>query len=149
MKPEDPQDGAYTLSGFFANVGAIRFAKNAVSAKENAASVKLTVNRTAKDGLVRVKYGTVAGSAVPGVDYVAQNGVLEWKNGDNKAKAIEIKLIPDLVANWESNKTFSVQLKGFAEDELGADEYPAQIPVDECVVTLTEVSRAGTTVASS
>lgn len=149
LKPEDPQDGSYTLSGFFANVGAIRFAKNAVSSKENAASVKLTVNRTAKDGLVRVKYGTVAGSAVPGVDYVARNGVLEWKNGDNKAKTIEIKLIPDLVANWESNKTFSVQLKGFAEDELGADEYPAQIPVDECVVTLTEVSRAGTTVEST
>ncbi len=146
---EEPQDGSYTLSGFFANVGAIKFAKNAVSAKENAASVKLTINRTAKDGLVRVKYGTVAGTAVPGVDYVAQNGVLEWKDGDNKAKTIEIKFIPDLVAHYEGNKEFSVQLKPFEEDELKDVEYPAQITTDTCVVTLTEVSRAGTTVEST
>jgi hypothetical protein len=146
---DEPQDGSYTLSGFFSNVGAIKFAQNAVSAKENAASVKLTINRTAKDGLVRVKYGTVAGTAVPGVDYVAQNGVLEWKNGDNKAKTIEIKLIPDLVAHYEGNKDFSVQLKPFEEDELKDVEYPAQITSDICVVTLTEVSSAGTTVEST
>lgn len=146
---ENPQNGSYTLSGFLANVGAIKFAKNTMSAKENAASVKLTVNRTAKDGYVRVKYGTVAGTAVPGVDYVAQNGVLEWKNGDNKAKTIEIKLIPDLVANYEGNKEFSVQLKPFEEDEREESEYPAQITIDSCTVTLTEVSRAGTTVEST
>ena len=58
----------------------------------------LTVNRTAKDGYVRVKYGTVAGTAQPGVDYVAQSGVLEWADGDNKAKTITVPLIPDLVA---------------------------------------------------
>lgn len=146
---ENPKGGSYTLSGLFANVGAIKFARNAMSAKENAASVKLTVNRTAKDGYVRVKYGTVAGTAVPGVDYVAQNGVLEWKNGDNKAKTIEIKLIPDLVAYYEGNKEFTVQLKPFEEDEREDVEYPAQITIDSCVVTLTEASRVGTTVEST
>lgn len=147
--PAAPQDGSYTISGFFANVGAIKFARNTLSAKENAASVKLTVNRTARDGVVRVRYGTVAGTAVPGVDYVAQNGVLEWADGDNKAKTIEIKLIPDLVAHYEGNKQFTVQLKPFEEDERGDSEYPAQITVDTCTVTLTEASRAGTTVEST
>lgn len=147
--PAAPEDGSYTISGFFANVGAIKFARNTLSAKENAASVKLTVNRTARDGVVRVRYGTVAGTAVPGVDYVAQNGVLEWASGDNKAKTIEIKLIPDLVAHYEGNKQFTVQLKPFEEDERGDSEYPAQITVDTCTVTLTEASRVGTTVEST
>ena len=139
--------GGYTLAGKFANVGAIKFAKSAVSAKENVASVKLTVNRTAKDGYVRVRYGTVAGTAKPGVDYVAQNGVLEWENGDSKAKTIEIALIPDLVSVYEGNKDFTVQLKAFEADELGVGEYPAAFSVggDVCAVTLTETSKAGTT----
>ena len=143
--------GGYTLSGKFANVGAIKFAKNTLSVKENAASVVLTVNRTAKDGYVRVKYGTVAGTAQPGVDYVAQGGVLEWADGDNKAKTITVPLIPDLVAVYEGNKTFAVQLKAFDEDERSAGEYAATFPIgfDECVVTLTETAKVTDTVESA
>lgn len=142
-------DGSYTLTGFLANVGAIKFAKTAVKAKENAANVAVTVNRTGKDGAVRVKYGTVAGSAQPGVDYVAQSGELLWEAGDNKAKTITIPLIADLVAVYEGDKTFMVKLQPIDEDEKTATEYPATITVDTCTVTLTEVSKAGTTVAST
>ena len=138
--------GGYSLAGKFANVGAIKFAKEAVSVKEDAASVAITVNRTAKDGYVRVKYGTVAGTAKPGVDYVAQNGVLEWASGDNKAKTIVVSLIPDLVPFYEGNKSFGVQLKAFEPDERAPGEYPAAIAgAGECVVTLTETSTPGTT----
>ena len=142
--------GGYTLSGKSANVGAIKFAKTTLSVKENAASAEITVNRTAKDGFVRVKYGTVAGTAKPGEDYVAQNGVLEWASGDNKAKKITVKLIPDLVPVYEGNKTFSVQLKAFEEDERSPSEYPASIAGgDTCTVTLTETAKASDTVASA
>lgn len=143
--------GGYALWGKFANVGAIKFASSKVSAKENAASVKLTVNRTAKDGYVRVKYGTVAGTAVPGKDYIAQNGVLEWASGDNKAKTVEIKLIPDLVPFYEGNKEFSVQLKAFEDDERASFEYPAAFPVggDVCTVTLVETAKPSDTVESA
>ncbi len=143
--------GGYTLAGKFANVGAIKFARNTLSVKENAATVKLTVNRTAKDGYVRVKYGTVAGTAQPGVDYVPQSGVIEWTDGDNKAKTIEISLIPDLVAVYEGTKTFSVELKAFEEDERAEGEYAAAFPIglDKCVVTLTETARATDTVESA
>ena len=142
--------GGYTLAGKFANVGAIKFDKTAISFKEDAASAAIKVKRTAKDGFVRVKYGTVAGTAKPGVDYVAQNGVLEWANGDNKDKTITIKLLPDLVPEYEGNKTFAVQLKAFEEDERTASEYPASIlGGDTCTVTLTETSKAGTTAADA
>ncbi len=138
--------GGYTLVGKFANVGAIRFEKTALSVKEDAASAVIKVKRTAKDGYVRVKYGTVAGTAKPGVDYIAQNGVLEWANGDNKDKLVTVKLIPDLVPAYEGNKTFSVQLKAFGEKERTASEYPASIlGGDTCTVTLTETAKAGTT----
>ena len=140
--------GGYTLAGKFANVGAIKFAKTSLSVKENAAAAVLTVNRTAKDGQVRVKYATVAGTAKPGVDYVEQSGVLEWTSGDNKAKTISVKLIPDLVPVYDGNKTFSVRLE--PAETVSDGEYPALIVGgDECVVTLTEVSKAGTTEADA
>ncbi|MGN0853231.1 MAG: Calx-beta domain-containing protein [Kiritimatiellia bacterium] len=141
----DAAGGTYTLAGRFANVGAVRFARTAVTAREDAPSVSLTVNRTAKEGMVRVRYATVAGTAEPGVDYVAQSGVLEWAAGDNRAKTITVKLIPDLVATWEGNKTFSVSL----EPALGSEYWAQILGGDACTVTLTEVSRAGTTAAST
>ena len=142
--------GGYTLSGKFANVGAIKFDKTAASVKENAAAAVVKVKRTAKDGYVRVKYGTVAGTAKPGVDYIAQNGVLEWDNGDNKDKTISIKLIPDLVPVYEGNKTFAIQLKAFDADERVANEYPASIlGGDTCTITLTETAKPGTTAADA
>lgn len=142
--------GGYTLAGKFANVGAIKFARTDIAAKENAASVAIAVNRTAKDGVVRVKYGTVAGTAKPGEDYIPQNGILEWESNDNKAKTITIKLIPDLVPVYEGNKTFSVRLEQIEEEELASGEYPAQIAGgDTCVVTLTETARATDTVESA
>ncbi len=142
--------GGYALAGKVANVGTIKFAKTAASAKEDAASVIVAVNRTAKDGKVRVRYGTVAGTAKPGEDYVAQNGVLEWADGDNKAKTISVKLIPDLVPTYEGDKTFSVQIKPMEAEEQAADEYPATIVGgDVCTVTLKETAKAGSTVADA
>ena len=149
--PASPSNGFYRVTGKYANVGAIKFSNVKVSAREDAASVKLTVNRTARDGRVRVKYQTIADTALPGVDYVAQRGVLEWAANDNKAKDIIIKLIPDLVPTYEgANKTFSVKLEPIPEDERAADEYEAAFTMDSrtgevldtATVTLTEASRA-------
>lgn len=149
--PASPSNGFYRVTGKYANVGAIKFSNVKVSAREDAASVKLTVNRTARDGRVRVKYQTIADTALPGVDYVAQRGVLEWAANDNKAKDIIIKLIPDLVPTYEgANKTFFVKLEPIPEDERAADEYEAAFTMDSrtgevldtATVTLTEASRA-------
>ena len=146
-----PQDGSYTLAGFFANVGSLKLAKTALSVKEDAASAVVTVNRTAKDGRVRIKYGTVAGTAQPGVDYVAQNGILEWADGDNKPKTITVKLIPDLIPTYEgADKTFAVQLKELDASERTSTEYPGTIVGgDTCTITLKETAKAGATVADA
>lgn len=141
---EAKADSSYTLVADSANVGAISFAKTAVSAKEDAASVKLSVKRSAKEGKVRVLYGTVAGTAQPGVDYIAQQGELVWENGDSKAKTIEVKLIPDEVATYEGNKQFQVRLMAVEPDDLAVDEYPALIAGgDAATITLTETAKPG------
>lgn len=143
----ESKGGSYTLSCKSANVGSIKFASNKVSAKKTAGTVKVTVNRTAKEGRVRVRYGTVAGTAKPGERYVAQNGILEWADGDNKAKTILITLLPDLVPVYGGDTQFSVELRAMAEDELEEDEYPAQILGETCVVTVQEsAAKASTSV---
>jgi len=135
--------GSYTLAGYMKNVGSIKFSSTSLSAKDTATSVKLTVNRTAKEGEVRVKYATADGSAVAVEHYVAQEGELVWANNDNKAKTIEIKLIPKLIAAYNGgDKRFFVTL----EDAKG--EYPADIVADTATVTIKESSKESVTVAS-
>jgi len=142
---EDPQDAAYAIVHRSTQVGDIKFAKVAVSAKENAAYVDLAVKRTAKEGRVRVAYSTVEGTALPQVDYYPASGVLEWADGDSKDKTIRVRLIPDEVPTWEPDKEFTVELKP-VEDELEYDEYLASVTTPSATVKLTEVSKkaAGT-----
>lgn len=150
--PDAPVDAQYTLQHASANVGAISFARTAVSAKKTAGQVALTVNRSAGEGKVRVRYGTVAGTAQPGVDYVAQQGELVWENGDRKAKTITVKLIPERFAEEALSRQFRVQLKTVDEDDFAADEYPATLAMGraEAVVTVTETkARAATPVRAA
>lgn len=137
---DSPADGKYELEHSSANVGAISFARTALSAKKSAGAVALTVNRSSAEGKVRVRYGTVNGTAQPGVDYVAQQGELVWENGDRKAKTITIKLIPEVFAEEALARQFKVRLRAVEADELADDEYPAAFTAgkDEAVVTVTE-----------
>lgn len=144
-----PGDGSYSLAHNSANVGEIKLAKTALTVKENAAYADITVNRTGKDGAVRVLFGTIADTALPGKNYYPTNGVLAWAANDNKAKTIRVRLIPNLIATWEENKTFKVQIKPIDEIDLQPGEYLAKISVDAktkavqdtATVTLTEVSK--------
>ena len=136
------EDGSYTLVYSSANVGAIKFAKTSISVKEDAAYADVVVNRTAKEGAVRVRFGTVAGTAKPGSEYYATNGILAWAANDNKAKTIRVRLIPDVTPVYEGDaKLFSVQLAALEAEELEDDEYPAQILTESAAVALTEVSK--------
>ncbi len=149
---EAPVDAQYALQYSSANVGAISFAKTAVSVKKSVGSVALTVNRSSGEGKVRVLYGTVNDTAKPGVDYVAQQGELVWENGDRKAKTITVKLIPEAFAEEVISRQFSVQLTAVEEDDLEDDEYPVSFAAgkSEAVVTVTETkARAATAVKAA
>ena len=134
-----PADASFTLAYSSAAVGAIQFKKASVSAKKSAGSVTLQVARTAKEGKVRVKYGTVAGTAKPGVDYVAQNGELVWEAGDGAAKAVTIRLIPE-AGTAAVSRQFAVRLEPLAEAEVGPGEYVASVATPSAAVTVTEAA---------
>lgn len=133
-------DAQYVLRYGSVQAGIVSFAKTAVTAKKTAGAVKLTVKRSKKEGSVRVRYGTVCGDAQPGVDYVAQQGELFWKDGDNKDKTITIKLIPELFADETLSRTFSVRIEPLALDDVADGEYQAFVTKGEAVVTVTETA---------
>ena len=131
-------DSAYAFKASAADVGLVGFAKTTASAKKSAGTVKVTVNRTTDEGHIRVRYATKADTAVPGKDYVAQSGILEWGDGEKDAKTVEIELLPDLVARKGETTVFSVVLTALAEAELQKGEYPATVDplAASCTVTL-------------
>lgn len=133
--PANPKDTSYSLSGLYANVGAIKFAKAEYKVKEGAASVSVAVNRTAKDGKVRVRLSTADGEHAKGVVrgekgdadtkfYKLKDLVLEWGDGDNKAKNVTIDLIPDLTPTFHDvERAFAVELVDAKDGDEGF--YPA------------------------
>ncbi len=153
--PASPKDTSYSLSGLYANVGAIKFAKAEYKVKEGAASVSIAVNRTAKDGKVRVKLSTVDGAYAKGIVrgkegdentkfYKLEDLVLEWANGDNKAKNVTIDLIPDLTPTFHDVvRAFTVELTDAKDGDDGF--YPASFvgggEKAVTTVTLTEVAK--------
>lgn len=142
---------AYVLSGLYADVGSVKFAKTSVTVKESAVSAEMSVSRTKADGRVRVRYETVDGTAEAGTDYARASGVLEWADGDKKAKKIAVRLIPELVPVYdgEASKSFVVRLSPMDADELEADEYPAVIAGGrDCTVSIAETSKNDATVES-
>ena len=119
----------------------IKFAKTAYSVKESAAYAELTVNKTGKEA-ARVKFATVCGTAQPGREYYATNGVLEWVEGKTTAQKIRVRLMPDEVAKYEENKVFSVVLRALDEAELAEGEALPGITAGEATVTVTETTKA-------
>lgn len=142
---------AYVLSGLYADVGSVKFAKTAVTVKESALSAELSVVRTRADGRMRVRYETVDGTAEAGTDYVYASGVLDWSDGDKKTKKIRVGLIPELVSVYDGvpGKSFTVRLSPMEADSLDADEYQAVVAGGrDCTVSIAETSKQGTTVES-
>lgn len=142
-------DGAYQIQGEYATVGAIGFSKKALSVKDTATSVKLTVKRSAKEGAVSVKYRTQDGTARAGEHYVAQEGVLTWPAGNKSDKSLTIKLVPKAGAWYDGGKkSFSVVLETIPLTGEHAEEYMAQIDPGTCTITRTETSKASVTQTS-
>lgn len=141
-----PEDSAYTLKATMANPGLVKFAKTDVSAKDNVAYVDLSVSRSSKDGIVRVKYRTEgAQSDKDDAYYYPTNGVIAWAAGDSKAQIVRVRLVPN--EGWTTNKIVKVVLEPFAADDESFDrdnEYLASFdkdkqgkPLDTATVTIT------------
>ena len=143
----DPADGSYTLTAVSVVPGVVKLAKTAVSVKDSAGYADVSVSRTGKDGVVRVKYRT-EGAQTDKDDayYYPTDGILEWAAGDNKAKTVRVKLVP--YAGWGTNKTVKVVFSAIPADDESfdtANEYVASfakdtktgLPLDTATITIT------------
>ncbi|MCQ2392805.1 MAG: hypothetical protein MJ249_00830 [Kiritimatiellae bacterium] len=136
-------DAAYTLTATSCNVGSVKTDKTEYKVGEKAGYVTLKFSRTSKEGRVRVRYTTVSGTAVQNVHYMPATGVLEWADGDNKAQDVKIKLIPDLIDEWEEDRTFKVRIDAIEDDEFDeTSEYRPLLAANEAKIVLTESSKA-------
>lgn len=102
--------GAYTLNGYYEDLGVVEFVKGTVSVKDSATYVTLSARRTKNKGAMCVKYATVDGTAKKKVNFIAQTGNLVWKNGDKAEKKITIKLVPKTLPITSKDLEFTVKL---------------------------------------
>ena len=140
---ESPVDTAYTLETLVMQPGTLKLSKNVLSVKESAGYANVVVNRTGRDGRIRVKYRTEPIAAVPGEDYYSQDGEFVWENGDNSPRTVRVKLIPRMVTEKRGEvRSFKVVFWTVGWDEVDTEnEY---IPAfdskmgDTAVVTVAE-----------
>ncbi|MGA9572856.1 MAG: IPTL-CTERM sorting domain-containing protein, partial [Lysobacterales bacterium] len=77
--------------------------------------INVTVSRNGgSDGAASVDFATMDGTALAGSDYTANNGTLNWADGDAASKNIQIQILDDAVI--ESQEEFTVNLS----NETGA-----------------------------
>ncbi|MFN3373872.1 MAG: Calx-beta domain-containing protein, partial [Chloroflexus sp.] len=84
------------------------FANANLSVNENAGVLTVTVRlQTPAEQTVRVRYETVAGSALPGVDYIATSGQLTFAVGEQQKTFTVVIIADDL---YEPAETFTLRL---------------------------------------
>ncbi len=87
-------EGAKVAAWDALDCGLAHFTSFSVIVNHNVNPVTLTVKRTGgSEGLIRLNYATIAGSAQPGVDYVNTSGVLTWNHGDATNRQIQIPIL--------------------------------------------------------
>lgn len=148
----NPVDSAYTLTASMATPGVVKLAKTALAVKDSAGWADVSVSRTGKDGRVRVAFRTEgAQSGKDGAYYYPTNGVLEWKDGDSKAKTVRVRLVPD--AAWHDACAVKLVLSAIGEEDddfQTGGEYVAAFPVDKktgetldtATITVTSAAKA-------
>jgi len=107
-----PEGGAtYTANFGPLPKGVFSFQKTFYSVAENAAVIKLTVERAEGSyGVATVDCSATSGSATSGADFTFDSTTLYWGNGVGGAKSIYVEIIDD--ADSEGNESFNVLLSG-------------------------------------
>lgn len=91
------------------NTGTVVFESGGQIVSEDGKTVSVVVQRVGgATGSASVNYETQAGTALAGVDYLTQVGVINWDDGDDQDKVISLNLIDDDL--FEGNETYSITL---------------------------------------
>jgi azurin len=107
-----PGTATITIAGSAAApVGSLALSSATDSVSQGAGSMTVTVNRTGgSSGAASVKYATSNGSAVAGTDYTAENGTLNWADGDASPQTFSVPI--SNATPFSGNKSFTVTVSG-------------------------------------
>lgn len=113
----------------------VQFALASYTVNETDNKVKMLVTRASSNvSEISVNYATVDGTATANADYVPQQGILKWADGEAQHKIIEIPLLLD--ETTEGNEIFSIVLSDFVgKGELGKQ--------NQSTVTIIDTPAAG------
>ncbi|HVS64263.1 MAG TPA: PQQ-dependent sugar dehydrogenase [Thermoanaerobaculia bacterium] len=76
--------------------GLLAFTNVQFDAVERSGAAAIDVSRSGGSrGAVSVRYATVGGTAVAGIDYQPVEGVLEWPNGDTASRSFQVPIVDD------------------------------------------------------
>lgn len=114
-------EGARIAAWDALDTGRAHFKSFSVIVNHNTNPALLTVRRAGgSEGLIRLSYATVAGSAQPGVDYVHTAGTLTWNHGAAADQQIVIPILN--IAGGPIDRSFSVNL---FRDNLALIDFPS------------------------
>jgi hypothetical protein len=105
-----PGQATVTIAGSAAApVGSLALSASTYAVSQSSGTLTVTLNRTGgSSGTASVAYATRNGSAVAGSEYTAENGTLNWANGDSSAKSFTIPI--SNATPFSGNKSFAVTL---------------------------------------
>ena len=130
-----PSEAALTIQSTNASPGRLMFSQTNYVVGEADGLLPVTIIRTnGRSGVVSVNFGTLPGTAVPGLKYAATNGSITFQDKET-SKTIGVPILQ--TTQYEGNQTFAMVLSNATGGAriIGPASVPATIVDDEVGLT--------------
>jgi hypothetical protein len=108
--------------------GLLQFAATTASVNENEGTITILVERVeGSDGAISVDYATAKNSATSDSDYTSISGTLNWKDKEERAKAIYLSILDD--QEFEGDETLTITLSNPTGDATLGTQNPITVTI--------------------
>jgi YVTN family beta-propeller protein len=108
--------------------GLLQFAATTASVDENEGTITILVERVeGSDGAISVDYATAKNSATSDSDYTSISGTLNWKDKEERAKAIYLSILDD--QEFEGDETLTITLSNPTGDATLGTQNPITVTI--------------------
>lgn len=121
-------DGQITVNA--PSSGNVQFSSSSYSVRENEGPATIAITRTdGSFGAASVDVSTSDGSATAGSDYTATTQTVNWADGEDGTKTVDVPIIDD--SDVEGNETVNLSLSGVSGASLGSPDSATLNIVDD------------------